>query len=230
MSSADTGSRVAGAWLALASLLLVASLLFHGPISPDHGVQMRFIAGAPLRWAAAHWGAALSLSMFAIGGLVALTTGSRLARSGPQMSAWAVLTLGALWTMTTAVVEASVIAEAAAKGNRETFETWLALAEGKANGFAFLALAVATIAGNEATTARGATPAWAAWIAAVAGVCAFVGWVIGSWLGIGAGGAVWLISSLVMCVWIFWFGAALALAGAELSAIGRKDAASTAAR
>ncbi len=58
------------------------------------------------------------------------------------------LPVSALWTMTTAVVEATVVASAAVSGAKEAFEAGWAFAAGKATGFAFLALTVAVIAGN----------------------------------------------------------------------------------
>jgi len=45
-----------------------------------------------------------------------------------------------------AVAEATVVTEAAVSGCDETFAAWWRFAEGKANGFAFVALPVAVIA------------------------------------------------------------------------------------
>jgi hypothetical protein len=98
------------------------------------------------------------------------------------------------------------------------FEAWWAFSEGKATGFMFLALAVAVIAGNESRTARGVMPAWASWIAAVAGIGAFMGWALGMWFGIGVGSLIWVVSSLVMCLWTLWFGLGLARSGIGLPA------------
>jgi hypothetical protein len=61
-------------------------------------------------------------------------------------------------TMTTAVAEATVVADAAAAGDTGRYEAWWAFSEGKAAGFMFPALAVALIAGREATSARAAMP------------------------------------------------------------------------
>lgn len=129
------------------------------------------------------------------------------------MSAWGVLTIGALWTMTTAVAEATVVSAAAAAGDTATFEAWWAFSEGKATGFMFLALAVAVIAGNEAQTALRATPAWASYIAVVAGIGAFLGWPLGMWFGITLGSFIWVVASLVMSLWTLWFGLGLAKIG-----------------
>jgi pimeloyl-ACP methyl ester carboxylesterase len=60
--------------------------------------------------------------------------------------------------MTTAVAEATVVADAAAAGDTGRYEAWWAFSEGKAAGFMFPALAVALIAGREATSARAAMP------------------------------------------------------------------------
>ena len=207
-----TGARrsVAGVWLAVGSLLLVASLALHPPPSPDPGEFMATIANGPLRWVAAHWIAAMALSSFAIVGLIVLTAGSRLTRNGWTMSAWAVLVVGSLWVTTTAVAEATVITAAAVAGDTATFEAWQLYAEGRAVGFGFLALAIAVIAGNEARSPRSVTPAWAAWIGATAGTVAFVGFVVlGLWLGLATGGLIWLVSTIVMSLWTLWFGIAL---------------------
>ena len=90
------------------------------------------------------------------------------------------------------------------------FDAWWAFAEGKANGFSFLALAVAVIAGNEAQSAERAVPAWSAWTAMVAGVVSFAGWGLGMWFGMGLGSVIWVFASVVMSAWCVWFGAALA--------------------
>lgn len=201
---------MAGAWLAVGSLLFVVSLAIHPPPSPDPGEFMATIADGPTRWVAAHWTAALALSLLAIAGLIVLTAGSRLTQNGWTMTAWAVLVVGALWVTTTAVAEATVITEAAVAGDTATFEAWHLFAEGKALGFGFLALAVTVIAGNEARSTRAVTPVWASWIGAVAGIAAFVGFVVlGALLGIALGGLVWVASTIVMSLWILWFGVAL---------------------
>jgi hypothetical protein len=209
MPNAGAGVRVAGAWLAVASFLLGGALAFHGPLAADLDTQMRIIAAAGTRWAVVHWVAAVALSLFAVVGLVVLAAGSRLTQDWWTMSAWAVLPVGALWTVTTAVAEATAVADAAAAGNRATFEAWWAFSAGMGTGFTFLALAVAAIAGNEARTSRKVTPVWASWAASVAGVASFLGWALGMWLGIALGNLLWVASSLVMCLWILWFGVAL---------------------
>lgn len=102
-----------------------------------------------------------------------------------------------------------MIADAAVSGNTDMLETWWAFAEGKAAGFTFLALAVAVIAGSEARSSQRVTPTWTSWIAVVAGLASFVGWAVGIWLGVSLGNLLWVVSSLVMCLWTFWFGTAL---------------------
>lgn len=205
-----TGTRAAGAWLAIGSLLFVVSLVLHPPPSPNPGEFMATIADGPALWVAAHWAAALALSFFVIAGLLMLTAESRLTQNGWTMSAWAVLVVGALWVTTTAVAEATVITEAAVAGDTATFEAWQLFAEGKAIGFGFLALAVAAIAANEARSSRSVTPMWAAWISTVAGIAAFVGFVVlGLLLGIAVGGLIWVGSTIVMSLWTLWFGVGL---------------------
>jgi hypothetical protein len=209
MLERDTQIRTAGAWMAIASALFAGVLIGHGPIDPDLSRQMEAIANSSVRWAIVHWAAAAALSLFAVAGLIVLTARSRLTQEWWTLSAWGVVTIGALWTVTTAVAEATVVAGAAAAGDAEQFEAWLAFSEGKANGFMFLALAVAFIAGNEGKSADPATPAWAAWIAVLAGTASFVAWPLGMWFGVRLGNILWVVSSLVMSLWILWFGFSL---------------------
>lgn len=213
MTHTNNAVRVGGAWLAIASFLMIAALGFHGPIAPDLNDQMTKIADATLRWSVVHWIAAAALSLYAVAGLVVLTSQSQLTENWWSMTAWAVIPVGALWTMTTAVAETTVVANAAGSGNNATFEAWWAFAEGMANGFAFLALAVAVIAGNEARRSDGATPTWSAWTAMIAGVASFAGWALGMWLGVSIGNLLWVVSSIVMSVWTLWFGIGLARSG-----------------
>ncbi len=210
MSNPEIALRASGTWLATGAGLLALALIFHGPPSPVIAEQMQIIAEGTARWSIVHWMAAASLSCFAVAGLIVLTSGSRLTGDWTTISAWAVLAVGALWTMTTAVAEATAVTHAAASNNQELFEAWWKFSEGKANGFAFLALAVAVIAGTEAIDADGATPTWAAWVGTAAAIVSFLGWVLGSWINIGIGGPIWVASSLVMGVWILWFGVTLA--------------------
>lgn len=209
MLRTNTAVRVGGAWLAIASALLVAALVTHGPLASDPGDQMKEIADGAMVWSVIHWVSAASLSLYAVSGMIVLSSGSRLAASWWTMTAWAVLTVSALWTMTTAVAEATVVTNAAASGAREMFEAWWAFAEGKATGVAFLALAVAVIAGNEAESAERAVPGWSARIAMISGVASFAGWALGRWFGVDFGNLLWVISSVVMSAWTLWFGVAL---------------------
>jgi hypothetical protein len=138
MSHTETGMHVAGAWLAIASAVLALAIIVHGPIHPDLSHQMNVIAEGSTRWAIAHWAAAAALSLFAVTGLIVLAAGSRLTEDWWTMSAWGVLPVGALWTMTTAVAEATAVADAAVAGNTAMFEAWWAFSEGKATGFALM--------------------------------------------------------------------------------------------
>jgi hypothetical protein len=183
---------------------------------------MTRIADGSTVWSVAHWIAAAAFSLYAVAGLVVLTSETRLTEGWWIMTAWAVLPVGALWTLTTAVAEATVVANAAVSGNSEVYEAWWAFAEGKANGFAFLALAVAVIAGNDARSAEGATPAWSASTAVVAGVASFTGWALGMWFGIGFGSLLWVASSILMSAWTVWFG--VALSRSPVSATSRVEA------
>jgi hypothetical protein len=195
--------------LAIASALLIAALVLHGPLAPNLGDQMRKIADGARMWTVIHWVSAAALSLFAITGLVVLNSGSRLVGRGWTMTAWAVLTVSALWTMTTAVAEATAVTQAAVAGATEMFEAWWAFAEGKASGIAFLALAIAVISGNEARSSERAVPAWSAWIAMVSGVASSAGWALGRWLEVDFGNLLWAAASVVMSLWTLWFGFAL---------------------
>lgn len=209
MERANRGIRVGGSWLAIASVLMIAALALHGPIAPDVNDQMVRIANAPTMWSVAHWIAAAGLSLHAVAGLVVLTSGSRLTDGWWTTTAWAVWPISVLWTLSTAVSEATVVSNAATSGNTPVFEAWWAYAEGRANGFAFLALAVAVIAWNEARTAERVTPAWSAWTAMIAAVASFAGWALGMWFEVGLGTFLWLASSILMSLWTAWFGVAL---------------------
>lgn len=209
MQHVTTAVRVAGTWLAIASFLLLAALIVHGPLAPDLSDQMKKVADGAMAWSVIHWVSAASLSLYAVTGLIVLTSGSRLVGGWWTMTAWAVLTVSALWTMTTAVVEATVVTNAAVAGAKEMFEAWWAFAEGKASGIAFFALAVAVISGNEAQSSERAVPAWSAWIAMISGAASFAGWALGRWLGVDLGNLLWVVSSVLMSVWTLWFGFAL---------------------
>ncbi len=211
--------RAAGLGLSVASALMVAVLLVHGPVAPEIGVQMRRIAADPTRWAVAHWMAAAALSLYAVGGLIVVSARSRLTAGLSLTLAWAVLPVSAIWTVMTAVSEATVIAAAAAAGATETFEAWWRFGEGMGNGFAFFALAVAVIAGSEASQPERLTPRWAALAGAAASVASFGGWGAGMWLEIPAGNPIWVASSILMCLWILWFGIGLTRAGRTRSGI-----------
>lgn len=223
MQSTRDAVRVGGTWLAIASALIIGVLTLHGPIAPDHAVQMTRIADRSTVWIVAHWMAAAAFSLYAVAGLIVLASATRLTEGWWTMTAWAVLPVGALWTLTTAVAEATVVASAAVSGNNEVYEAWWAFAEGKANGFAFMALAFAVIAGNEARSPVRVTPAWSALIAMVAGVASFIGWGLGMWFGIGPGSLLWVASSIVMSAWSGWFGVALSHAAPMRGADARAD-------
>jgi hypothetical protein len=188
---------------------MIATLVLHGPIAPDLSEQMTRIAGRPTLWALAHWIAAAGLSSYAAAGLLVLTSESRLTAGWWTTTAWAFLPVAALWTLTTAVAEATAVTHAVNSANAEMFAAWWMFAEGKANGFAFLALAVAVIAANEARSTEAGTPVWAAWTAVAAGVASFTGWALGMWFEMRLGNLLWLATSILMSVWVVWFGLAL---------------------
>ncbi len=209
MKNANKTVRISGIWLAIASFLMIAVLGFHGPIAPELNVQMQKIADGATIWSTVHWTAAAALSFYALTGIVVLTSESRLTEGWGTLTAWAVLSIGALLTLITAVAEATVVTNAAASGTWQTFEAWWTFAEGMGNGFAFFALAVAVIAGNEAQSTGRVTPRWSSWSAVIAGIASFLGWILGMWFDMAIGNFLWLVSSIIMSIWILWFGIAL---------------------
>jgi len=50
MTSNSNATRVAGAWLPIASVLLAIVFVFHGPLEARVGDEMSFIAGESTRW------------------------------------------------------------------------------------------------------------------------------------------------------------------------------------
>jgi hypothetical protein len=118
MARSQTAVRVAGTWFATAPFLMVAVLASHGPIAHDLDHQMQRIANGATRWTVVHRIAAAALSLHALMGLVVLTSGSRLTENRSTMTAWALLVISAIWTITTAVAEATIVSSAAVSGAR----------------------------------------------------------------------------------------------------------------
>ena len=203
-------TRVGGAWLAAASLAMIASLALHGPIPGGIGERMVMIAERHAAWTVAHWIAAIGLSLHVGAGLIILTAGSRLTRRGWALTAWTALTLGALWTLTTAVAEATAITDAALAGDADLFAAWWSFAEGRANGFALAVLAMAVIARHDALAEDPLTPAWAAHTGSLAGLGAFAGWALSMWLDVPAASMLWVGAAILVSGWTLWLGVALA--------------------
>lgn len=206
----DPRVRAAGLWLATGAAALAGALVLHGPLDPDLEIQMGHVADGHTRWAGVHWTAAVALSLFAAAGVAMLSARTGRIRGSATRSAWAVLTLGALWTMTTAVAEATTITHLAIQGDLAQFEAWWHFAEGKSNGFMVLACAVLIIASADTRDPNPLLPRWGSVAGAVFGAGSASGWVLGSWLGLAFGSPIWVISSLLMCLWMAWFGKALA--------------------
>jgi hypothetical protein len=204
----NAGARAAGIWTAVGALLLTVSLALHPPPEAETGAFMELIAAEGTMWQAVHWLAAAALASLVVAGLLALSA-SDLARGGITKSAWGVLTVGALSTMFTAITEATVIADAAAKGDLATFAPWQAFAQASALGFAFLGLAVAVLGAAQARQPVAALPTWAAYLAVPFGLGAFAGWMLGPVMGLAFGGPVWLVSSILMGLWLVSFGIGL---------------------
>jgi hypothetical protein len=202
-----------GLWLGAGASILLAALIFHGPPDADPLVQMQTIATSHLRWALVHWGAAAALFLISGAGFLTLLEERSNQWSAPLRSAWLVLGLGALMTVSTAVSEASVVSVAAYDGDKASFVAWWAFSGGMANGFFALALATAFIASVEARNDGSVVPRWSSAGGALFGLLSALGWSLGEQLGFEIGGPIWLVSTMLMCFWLAWFGfAALALA------------------
>lgn len=205
-TKSDSMSGPGGIWLATGTLLLAGTLIFHEPPDADLTVQMQNIAEGPGRWATVHWTAAAALFLIAGASFLNLALNQRVRHSPILSSAWMVMALGALTTFTTAIAEASVVAVAADRGDTGAFMTWWAFSGGMGNGFWALALATALIAYQDALDDGGILPRWAAITGSALGIFSAAGWTLGMQLGIGIGGPIWLISSLLMCLWLAWYG------------------------
>ena len=201
--------RAAGAWFGLGGLLFAAGLAFHAPPSPEPEAFMAAIANDPSRWVFAHTAAAIAASMLAVAGLIVLTAGSRLSRTGVTLSAWAALVVSGLLLTTAALTELTVVTAAATAGDTSTFSIWQPFAEGYAAAFAPLALAVGAIAVAEARSDARVVPETVAWIGGGLGLVAAAAFTAGLGLGIGAAGPVWLVSSILLSLWGVWFGVGL---------------------
>lgn len=209
-SSVDTRIRVGGAWLAIGAIAFIVSLLLHAQPSPDPNEFMANIAAAPTQWMVAHWLAAISASLFVIAGLIILTTTSRLTHNWWTVTAWAVVIVGSLWIVSTALIEATVVTTAAVEGDTATFVEWQLFGQALASAFVAVAPALALVAFNEARNGPETTPVWASWIGAAAGVVAGVAFVLVLGVGIAVAGLIWITSTIVMSLWVLWFGVALA--------------------
>ncbi len=212
MSPADTGMRVAGAWLAIASVLLGFVLVGHGPIHPDLAQQMQVIASGVTLWVVVHWAAAAALSLFVVASLIVLTAGSRLTeRVGPIVG-------GGFRSARFGHDDRR------GRGTPSRSRRRNDMADSRSGGRSPRAgqrLHVPLPGGcrdrrNEALSRQQVTPTWASLVGVVAGLGAFVGWPLGMWFGIGLGSLVWVASSFVMALWTLWFG--LGLARTEISA------------
>jgi hypothetical protein len=201
--------RTGGLWLAAGAALLSAALVFHGPPDADLSVQMEHVSEGRVRWALVHWTAAVALFLMSGGALLNLVMDTSVRRSPILGSAWTVMALGAIATLSTAVSEASVLAAAAETGDTAAFFAWGAFAGGMGNGFWALALATALIAFSDARADDARLPRWASIAGTAFGVLSATGWTLGEQLGIGIGGPIWLISSLAMCVWLVWYGVSI---------------------
>jgi hypothetical protein len=202
----QSNNGIAGLWLGTGASLLIIALVFHGPPDPDLSVQMHHVAEGHTRWALVHWTAAVALFLMSGAGFLNLIDKNAGSYPASFRSAWMVFALGALLTVSTAVSEAAVVSAAANTGDMAAFQSWWEFAGGMGNGFFALALASALIALAEVRNDAGRMPKWACAAGTVVGVLSAVGWSLGEHLGIGIGGPIWLISTLLMCTWLAWFG------------------------
>ena len=202
----QSNNGIAGLWLGTGASLLITALVFHGPPDPDLSVQMQHIAEGHTRWALVHWTAAVALFLMSGAGFLNLMHQNTGGHTAGLRSAWLVFALGALLTVSTAVSEAAVVSAAANAGDKAAFHSWWEFGGGMGNGFFALAIATGLIAFAEARSSSGRTPVWACAAGSVAGVLSAVGWSLGEHFGVGIGGPIWLISTLLMCAWLAWLG------------------------
>ena len=203
----QSNNGTAGLWLGAGASLLIIALVFHGPPDPDLSVQMHHVAEGHTRWALVHWTAAVALFLISGSGFLNLIDQNTGGSSTGLRSAWLVLALGALLTVSTAVSEAAVVSAAANAGDMAAFallvgifgrhgEWFLRPRTRNVRSLRWLKRA-AMPAGCPHGPCRGS---------AIFGVLSAVGWSLGEHFGIGIGGPIWLISTLLMCVWLAWFG------------------------
>jgi hypothetical protein len=195
-----------GLWLGAGASILIAALVFHGPPDADPLAQMQNIAEGHLRWALVHWAAAAALFLISGAGFLNLVDQGAGGSPAIVRSAWLVVALGALMTVSTAVSEASVVAVAAHAGDEAAFVSWWAFSGGMANGFFALALASAFIASVEGRSDASIMPRWSSVAGTIFGLFSAAGWSLGEQLGFEIGGPIWLISTMLMCIWLAWFG------------------------
>ena len=198
--------KTARLWLGIGPTLLAGALIFHGPPDPELAVQLHHVAEGHGRWAIVHWSAAIALFLMSGAGFLVLFGRAAGEPVTGHPGAWMVFSLGALLTFSTAVAEASVVSVAAGTGDQSTFNTWWAFSGGMANGFVALAIATGSIALADLREGASRLPAWASMIGIAAGFLSAAGWALEEWLGIAIGGPIWLVSTLVMCLWLTLFG------------------------
>ena len=201
-----------GAWLAAAALLLIAALALHPPPPAGAPAFMDLIADEGATWVVAHWIAAGALAAFVVTGLLALTAPAS-ANKVPR-SAWAILSVGALATMVTAVSEATAVSHVAAEGDLATFMAWERFAAGMSMGFVLMGLAFAGIAWQQARAQTPSVPRWSARVAALAGAVSSLAWVLVVAADVGPAGPVWLVSAVLVSLWLAWYGFSLMRAAA----------------
>ena len=200
-------NKVAGLWLAFGGLLLAIVLPVHGPINSDLSVQMSHIAEGYGKWSVAHWLAFVSLIALTGAGLM-FTIETALGRGmGAPLWAWVLFALGSFVTVVTAVTEATAISTAAESGDFESFVIWWQFASGFGNGFMLVGLATIFIAWSAGKNATKTVPVWSCKLAAAVAVASVVGWIMNQHFGIEIGGLIWFASTLLMSLWLAWFGA-----------------------
>lgn len=198
--------RIGGVWLAMGGLILAAILPVHGPTHADLSVQMQHISDGHGLWAAVHWLAALALILISGAGFIFVVETLIKSRKGSPVSAWLFLAIGSLLTVGTAVTEATAISAAANNDDLEGFVTWWSFASGLGNGFMLVAFSASAIAFANARADRPPIAVWLCWIGAFVALLSAIGWILGQHLRLPAGGPLWFVSTLLMALWLAWFG------------------------
>ncbi|MDX1601316.1 MAG: hypothetical protein R3191_07380 [Anaerolineales bacterium] len=203
------GLKLAGGLLSTGALIALVGLALHPQPAPDVNGQIAKLSSKASLWTAVHWAIAAGVSLMTAAGLVILQARSRLTRHWWTLTTWSLALIATLAMSLNAVVEATAVKQAALAGSVPQFEVWESFAFGMALAIPVFALAFAVIAASEARSPAGMTPTPVASLAAVAGVISTIGGLLWFALEIRVAGLAWALSTMLLFIWILWFGLAI---------------------